>query len=121
MHHVGIWATDAAAVREFYEGVLGLEKEREYEVPAELMRAIFGIDRSSRVQVYAGDAVRIEVFDVEGTDLSGVNHFSLSVGDREKFFAGARSRGADCLKVMRGDHPVYFIRDTTGVLLEIKD
>lgn len=121
VHHVGVWASDASAVSEFYEGVMGFEKEREYEVPVELMSAIFGIDRSCKVRVYAGDTARVEVFDVRGTDLSGINHFSLSVGDRVEFFGRAKLEGADCLEVMKGDHPVYFIRDPSGLLVEIKD
>jgi catechol 2,3-dioxygenase-like lactoylglutathione lyase family enzyme len=121
VHHVGVWASDASAARGFYEGVMGFEKEREYEVPVELMSGIFGIDRSCKVEVFARDSARVEVFYVHGTDLSGINHFSLSVGDRVEFFERARASGADCLRLMRGDHPVYFIRDPSGLLVEIKD
>jgi catechol 2,3-dioxygenase-like lactoylglutathione lyase family enzyme len=121
VHHVGVWASDGSATRQFYEGVMGFEKEREYEVPIELMSTIFGIDRSCKVEVYAKDTARVEVFDVNGTDLSGINHFSLSVGDRVGFFRRAKASGADCLEVKRGDHPVYFIRDPSGLLVEIKD
>jgi catechol 2,3-dioxygenase-like lactoylglutathione lyase family enzyme len=100
---------------------MGLTIEREYEVPAQLMKAIFGLDRDCAVHVYAGDGLRVEVFDVEGESLSGVNHFCLSVGNREEFFRQASSRGADCLELRRGNHPVYFVRDPAGVPIEIKD
>lgn len=121
VHHVGIWAADAAGAGEFYKGVLGLDIEREYEVPAGLMKAIFGLNRSCKVQVYSDRETRVEVFDAAGEGRRGINHLCLSVGNRRDFLSEAKARGADCLEVRRDDHLIYFIRDPSGVLIEIKD
>jgi len=112
---------DMSKTAKFYEEMMGLSLEREYEVPAELMNTIFGLDRDCKVSVYADDTARVEVFDVDGESLSGINHFCLSVGDRELFFRRVKAAGGDCLEAKRGDHPVYFLRDPEGVLIEIKD
>ena len=121
LHHIGVWASDPDAVRRFYEGTMGLQLEREYEVPAQLMNAIFGLNRDCNVMVFSGEEARVEVFEVKGESLSGINHFSISVGDRVEFFQRVKGAGGECLEVMRGDHPVYFVRGPEGLLIEIKD
>ncbi len=121
VHHIGIWASDIGAAGEFCKNVLGLEKEREYEAPAEIMRAIFGTEEPCKIQVYGGSEVRVEIFDAAGRTKSGINHFSLSVGDREGFCAQAKAKGVEVIEVWREDHPVYFLKGPDGVLIEIKD
>lgn len=121
VHHIGTWVPDVGVAAEFYWNVLGLKKEREYEVPADIMKAIFGTEEPCMVQVYGGERVRVEIFDAAGQAKSGINHFSLSVGDAREFCLRAKARRAEVFEVWRGDHPVYFIKDPHGVLVEIKD
>jgi catechol 2,3-dioxygenase-like lactoylglutathione lyase family enzyme len=121
VHHIGIWASDIGTAGEFCRNVLGLEKEREYEAPAEIMRAIFGTDKACKIQVYGGNEFRVEIFDAGGQARSGINHFSVSVGDKKEFCAQAKAKGAEVIEVWREDHPVYFLKGPDGVLLEIKD
>ncbi|TET78526.1 hypothetical protein E3J38_08475 [candidate division TA06 bacterium] len=121
VHHIGIWTPNIGAAGEFCRNVLGLEKEREYEAPAEIMQAIFGTEEPCKIQVYGGSEVRVEIFDAAGQTKSGINHFSLSVGDKKGFCAQAKAKGAEVIEVWREDHPVYFIKGLDGVLIEIKD
>lgn len=119
--HIGIWAQDVGMAERYYEDVLGLKKEREYDVSADIMKAIFGTEQVCSVKVYGRENVRVEIFDAAGGARSGINHFSLSVGDRKEFCDRAKAKGAEVIKVWRGDHPVYFIKDPHGVLTEIRD
>jgi catechol 2,3-dioxygenase-like lactoylglutathione lyase family enzyme len=121
IHHIGIWSSNRPKSTEFCERVLGLAREREYEAPAEVMQAIFGYGKPCKIELYSDGETRIEVFYAEGEELAGINHFSVSVGDRREFCARARDAGADVIEVRRDDHLVYFIRGAGGLLLEIKD
>ncbi len=121
IHHIGIWASDRLKTKEFCEKVLGLKKEREYEAPADLMQTVFEYGKPCKIEVYSEGESRIEIFHAEDEGLIGINHFSVSVGDRQEFCARAKTLGADVIEVRRGDHLVYFVRDPGGVLLEIKD
>ena len=121
VHHIGIWAIDMEETCSFYGERLGFEKEREYEVSAELMKQIFGTEKPCRIQVYKKGDTRVEIFDDGDKHQSVMNHFSISVGDRKKYFDDAKAKGADVIEVWRGDHPVYFLKDPAGTLIEIKD
>lgn len=121
VHHIGIWVPDLRKAGEFCKNILGLEKEREYEAPAEIMSAIFGTKEACRIQVYGGNGLRVEIFDAGGEAGSGINHFSVSVEDKKEFCGRAKARGAELIEVWREDHPVYFLKGPSGVLIEIKD
>jgi catechol 2,3-dioxygenase-like lactoylglutathione lyase family enzyme len=121
IHHIGIWSSNRSKTEELCERTLGLASEREYEAPAELMQAIFGYGKPCKIQVYSDGETRIEVFYAEDEGLAGINHFSVTVGDKREFCAKAKDAGADVIEVRRDSHLVYFIRGPGGLLIEIKD
>lgn len=119
--HVGIWAVNLEEVEKFYRDILGFQEERSYEVSAENMEAIFGVNHSCQVKVYGMEDSRIELFDAPKGVKSGINHFAVSVEDRKSFCEEAASKGAKVIEVWRGDHPVYFVEGPSGVLIEIRE
>ena len=128
VHHVGIWVRDLGRSGRFYQEDMGFQKQYDYQIPAELVRRIFGPETGCRVEVYHRDEVNLELFQPDQKmphrphPLSpAINHFGLKVGDKRVFCREAEGRGAQIIEVAREDHSVYFVRDPDGILIEIKD
>lgn len=129
VHHLGIWVQDLDRSSWFYGQVMGFEKQYDYQIPAELVRHIFGRDTDCHVEVFRRDEVTLELFrpDEKMEDQSSlplapaINHFGLQVADKKTFCKQAEVQGAQVIEVQREDHCVYFIRDPQGILIEIKE
>ncbi len=121
LSHVGIWVEDMEETKRFYQGILGLQEQSSYQISAEIMEAIFEIKTPCQVKVFGFGNTRVEIFDAPEGIESGINHFAVSVEDKSKFCQEAASKGARVIEVWRGDHPVYFLKSPSGVLIEIRD
>lgn len=121
LSHVGIWCVDWKKAERFYRQVLGLQPISSYEVSGEIMETIFGVEGPCQVRVYGLDHGTIEVFDAPKGVESGINHFAVSVQDKRSFCKEVAAKGAQVLEVWRGDHPVYFLRGPSGLLVEVRE
>jgi catechol 2,3-dioxygenase-like lactoylglutathione lyase family enzyme len=121
VHHIGMWARDMDAAVRFYKNALGFEKVREYEVPKEVMKAVFGIEEACKVQVYGGESITVELFDGSKHQRSGLNHIAITVDDKKAFCDRAKLNGGKVIEVWRQDHYIYFVEDPSGTLIEVKD
>jgi len=129
VHHIGLWIRDLDRSGEFYDRILGFEKQYDYHIPAELVKTIFGRPIDCQVELHQRDEIRLELFqpdiplsaDPSQPLTAGINHFSLQVDDKTSFCRQAREKGADVLEIPRNDHAVFFLRDPDGILIEIKD
>jgi catechol 2,3-dioxygenase-like lactoylglutathione lyase family enzyme len=129
VHHLGLWVQDLARSGRFYDGILGFDKRYDYQIPAELMKTIFGRPINCRVEMHQREEVRLELFQPDvpvSTELceplpAAINHFSLKVDDKVSFCHQAREKGATVIEVPRQDHIIFFLKDPDGLLIEIKD
>lgn len=122
LNHIGLVNQDEENAILFYQDFLRLDKTRDFMVSAELAQQLFGISREIKVLVFEKETFKIEVFIFpEYTDSSPhLHHLGLSVDSLNKFIDKAVKKG---IQVITGNHAgktVYFIKDFSGNLVEIK-
>jgi catechol 2,3-dioxygenase-like lactoylglutathione lyase family enzyme len=128
-NHIGIFTGHHKRLLDFYLPVLGFKKEYQAILPAEVMYPIFGIPHECHMIKLIGGGITLEIFWLDdyklkgkGRWMSGYNHFGLEVKDRDRFIKRLKARfKARIVKVDRGGHFAYFIRDPDGNLIEVKE
>lgn len=128
-NHIGIFTGHHKRLLDFYLPALGLKKEYQDILPKEVMYPIFGLPYKCHMVKLIGGGIILEIFWLDdyklksaGRWMSGYNHFGLEVKDRDRFIKRLKTRfKARIIKVDRGGHFVYFIRDPDGNLIEIKE
>jgi catechol 2,3-dioxygenase-like lactoylglutathione lyase family enzyme len=122
LHHVGIFNKDEHQAVAFYHDFLGMEKEREYVVTPELSQQLFSVDRETKVVTFAKGNVKVEVFLCTEFDLPRPNmpHFCLYLENFSEVLESARSSGIDVISGKKEDKTVYFLKDLSGNMIEIK-
>lgn len=128
-NHIGIFTRHHRRLLDFYLLALGFKKEYQTLLPENVMYPIFGMPYECHMVRLTREDVALEIFWLDdyklksaGRWMSGYNHFGLEVKDRDKFLKRIKVRfKARIIKVDRGSHFVYFIQDTDGNLIEIKE
>ena len=127
LQHVGITCSDIKKSEKFYAENFGLEKVREMDVPAEMIKKIFGIESSAKIIYLKAQDSIVELFDfLEARDikssLGSISHIALSVGNRKEIYENLKSKGAETILIDKGDGKyTYFVKDPDGVLIELKE
>ncbi|HWR58266.1 MAG TPA: hypothetical protein VN328_05195 [Thermodesulfovibrionales bacterium] len=62
LSHIGVINQSEEQAVRFYASFLGLEKTREFFVPAELSAQIFSVSRDMKVLVFEKQEIKVEVF-----------------------------------------------------------
>jgi catechol 2,3-dioxygenase-like lactoylglutathione lyase family enzyme len=123
LRHVALVYGSAEDADRFMVGVLGLAKGEPRPLPAELARAVFGLDHGLEMVNYMGDGLLFEVFigprSPEST--SPIRHVCLEVDDVATFLERCERARAEIRRIPRGDSVLVFLRDTGGNLFEIKE
>ena len=122
-HHVGISVADLEASIAWYETVLGFKVDTRVEIPAIPARIAFLKRGRFRIELFevAGAAPLPEDRRVPNKDLRthGTKHLAFAVDDVPALMQVLKSRGVDiAMEVNVHGHPVAFVRDNTGNLIE---
>lgn len=122
--HVALARRSLEEADRFFVELLGLERTRARDLPADLAGAVFGFAEPCRMIDYEGGGVRFEVF-VPAAERpfaapGDYRHVSLQVGDRESFLARASAAGIEVRRVVRQGRDVAFLADSDGNLFEIQ-
>ncbi len=122
LNHVGIINKSEDEARRFYRDVLGLAITKEYVVPAELSRQIFSLSRDIKMLVFEKEGAKIEVFIAPEYTPSTPNiiHTGFLLDDLPGLMEKAGQAGVEQITGKTKDKTVYFIRDYSGNLIEIK-
>jgi len=121
--HVGLTASSEERANEFFVDLLGLKRAEPKILPAEICRAIFGIDRPLTVINYAGESAHFEVF-ISGAapaPARRIEHACIGVEDLSKFLRRCDTLGVEVIRVPKGESLITFIKDADGNLFEIKE
>lgn len=125
MEHYAVASRTEEESERFYVHLLGLKKIREFNVSAELMKALFGLEKSSRVIRYADEEMDIEVFitDDESQAQDTFTHGCILVAQRDDFLRKAQSQGFKTRQVPKPNTETYhlFIKDSYGNNYEVKE
>ncbi|MHA1678812.1 MAG: VOC family protein [Promethearchaeota archaeon] len=124
IEHFAIASNSEGDSDTFFMNLLGLKKERTFEVSEELMEKFFGIKKKQQIVRYANQLIAFEVFitNDESKSKDIFTHVCIKVKDREKLIQNCQKLGFKYVKVPRKDSEGYylFIKDNFGNLFEIK-
>jgi hypothetical protein len=127
IEHIAVAANSEEESDDFFIKLLELEKTRVFNVPKNLMKEFFGIDKEQKVIRYANSEVNFEVFITdENKKVKDVfTHSCLVIKNRDKLVDNARKQQYQVIKVPRErktdkDDYYLFIRDKFNNLYEIK-
>jgi catechol 2,3-dioxygenase-like lactoylglutathione lyase family enzyme len=106
-----------------FEDILGLERTKDFQAPAELIFALFGVDEPVRILVYGTGCADVEVF-VSASAAGrapGFSHLCLECADRDGVVSRAAAAGFGVRRFARPDGSfIIFIQDPDANLYEIK-
>lgn len=122
LNHVGIVNKSEEEALRFYRDFLGLEKTREFLVSPELAAQLFSFSREVKVLVFEKEEVKFEVFirpDFRKPH-PDFSHACCMVDNLAEVIEEAPKAGVELITGQHGDKTVYFLKDFSGNLIEIK-
>lgn len=121
LNHIGIINKSEEQAITFYKDFLGLEKTREILLPPELSVQLFSLSREIKVLVFEKDDFKIEVF-ISDFQLASPDfiHFCITVDNLSEITENAPKSKVDLIIGKHKDKTVYFVKDFSGNLIEIK-
>lgn len=121
LNHIGLQYPDKLQVETFFGKVLGLPKQKEFTLPAELSQAIFGLDESVEVVAYGDDNFKFEIFITGSPKAFNYEHIGWVVANKTEFIELCKKNGIEPIIAIKGEKELLFIRDFAGYLYEIKE
>lgn len=121
--HVALTSSSEERADGFYVGLLGLRKAEPKILPAEIVRALFGINRELTVINYIGDLAHFEVFvcGAAPTPARRIEHACIAVENLPEFLRKCEDFQVKIIRVPKGKSQLTFIKNVNGNLFEIKE
>jgi catechol 2,3-dioxygenase-like lactoylglutathione lyase family enzyme len=126
IHHVGIFTNNPLNLIEFYTEKIGFETESTKMVPENLMKEIFSISTECKLTKLKYGLIILEIISSENIefrqkndDVSGLNHWSLGVKDKDGFCRELTNKGVDIIRIENKGRFICFVKDPDGNLIEI--
>ncbi|GBD96113.1 MAG TPA: VOC family protein [Nitrospirae bacterium] len=122
LNHVGIINKSEEQAVRFYKDFLGFEITKESIVSKELSEQLFAVSRDIKLLVFERDGIKIEVFispeyNPPSPDL---NHIGFLLDNFSEIIEKATKAGIELIVGKTKEKTVYFIKDLSGNLIEIK-
>ncbi len=121
LNHIGITNKSEEQALQFYQDFLGLEKTREILLAPELSEQLFSLSREIKVLVFEKPGIKIEVFI---SDFQHANpnftHFGIMLDNFSVVTEKAQRSHVDLIIGKHKEKSVYFLKDFSGNLIEIK-
>ncbi len=122
LSHVGIINDSEDKAVRFYHGLLGFEKIREFVVSTKLSEQLFSVVQEIKVLVFERDGIKLEVFIYPECrhPFPDFNHIGLLLDDFHAIKEKAQQTGVELIVGRTEEKTVYFLKDFSGNLIEIK-
>ena len=120
IYHIALSYPDEEKAEIFFGKVLGLKKEKEFTLFADLAEQIFGINRKIEVKVYSNNQVNFEIFITSKKSKITYDHFCLAISSKKEIISRCKAYGVKIINVKRNEKEFLFIKDFFGYLYEIK-
>lgn len=121
LNHIGITNKSEEQALLFYRDFLGLEKTREILLVPELSEQLFSLSQQIKVLVFEKTGMKVEIFI---SDFHHANpnftHFGIVLDNFSEVIEKARCFNVDVIIGRHKDKTVYFLKDFSGNLIEIK-
>ncbi len=121
LNHIGITNKSEDHALKFYRDFLGLEKTREILLPPELSNQLFSLSQEIKVLVFEKPGIKIEVFISDFKHACpNFTHFGMMIDSFSEIAEKAQRFDAELIEGKHKDKTVYFLKDFSGNLIEIK-
>ncbi|MFO0792637.1 MAG: VOC family protein [Candidatus Brocadiaceae bacterium] len=121
LNHIGITNKSEKQAIQFYQDFLGLEKTREILLVPELSEQLFSLSQEIKVLVFEKPGIKIEVFISDFQHAHpNFTHFGIMLDNFSEVTEKARRSQVDLIVGKHKEKSVYFLRDFSGNLIEIK-
>jgi len=122
LNHVGVINTRTEDALRFYRDFLGFDLTREVTVSQELSEQLFAIAQDIPMMVFEKYGIKVEVFIYPECKqpFPDIRHIGLSLENFSEIIEKAQKAGIDLIIGKTKDKTVYFIKDFSGNLIEIK-
>ncbi len=119
--HTALQIREESEIKRFYETILGFERQYDFVLENPLTTKIFGKQKEVRVFNIKQDEVVLELFVDAKLDLhESYTHVCLKLDNRKEVIAESRKAGYEVIEIERAKGPVYFVKDESGNIFEIK-
>jgi catechol 2,3-dioxygenase-like lactoylglutathione lyase family enzyme len=119
--HVALRVSSEENALAFYRDLLGLEFRKRFDVPPDLMNALFGMDRAVEAVVYGNESATFELFLTgESPAPDPPDHVCFGVPDLDAFLERCAAAAVKIIQAPKGDGLVTFIHDFDGNRFEVK-
>lgn len=121
LNHIGITNKNEEEALRFYQDFLGLEKTREIILAPEFSGQLFSLFQEIKVLVFEKPGLKIEVFISDFQHASpNFTHFGLMLDNFAEVIEKAKRSHIDLIIGKHKEKTVYFLKDFSGNLIEIK-
>lgn len=119
--HVAVTFSDKEKAATFFEQVLELKKLKEFSVNADFVEKVFGVHEPVDIALYGNDDIKIEVFFVQKTFPHTFEHICILVKSIEELKKRCEKMNVNFFTADKEGRTLYFMRDYSGNLYEIKE
>ena len=121
LNHIGVTNKSEEQALQFYRDFLGLEKTREILLAPELSEQLFSLSQEVKVLVFEKTGIKVEVF-ISNFRHANPNftHFGIMLDNFSEVIEKAPRSNVDIIMGKHKDKTVYFLKDFSDNLIEIK-
>ena len=120
--HTALQIKNESEITAFYENILGFERQYDFILDDCLTEKIFGRKRQVKVFNIRREFVVLELFiDPHKEYSAAYTHICFGVSDKNEIIQKAFKADFEVVEVQRIKGSVYFIKDYSGNIFEIKD
>jgi catechol 2,3-dioxygenase-like lactoylglutathione lyase family enzyme len=120
LEHVALTINDHQEIADFYQEILGLTHVGSHALKKDLAREIFGIEQDTTVDYLEKEGFVLELFLMPAGFKTCYNHLCFSVPDREVMVEKAMQAAYECIRIIRKNSDMIFLKDKSGNIFEIK-
>ncbi|MDD4605390.1 MAG: VOC family protein [Dysgonamonadaceae bacterium] len=122
LNHIALSILNKEELIDFYQNILGLKLEYQYEIDSTLSSTIFDIEKPAEVFRYSKDNLHFEFFISSEKTIPAFAHIGIDVEDRETVVEKCKKAGYKVTRVERKEkYDLIFVRDKAGNKFELKN
>lgn len=121
-NHVGIVNKSEDQAVQFYRDFLGFEITKDYNVSRDLSEQLFAVSREIKLLAFEKNGIKIEVFICPDCKQSSPDfrHIGFLLDNLSDLIEKAPRAGIEVIMGKTKEKTVYFLKDFSGNLIEIK-
>lgn len=119
--HVALQYSDRTQAEIFFSKILNLHLNKTFSLSKELSNEIFKINEEVTVDVYCNEESYFEIFITKIKNHNSFNHVCIEIDNKKDLIERCKKYNIEPLFVKKGKKTLFFIRDFSDNLFEIKE